>query len=172
MKKHLSKKRVVLAAIVTVALALASGVAYAYWTSTGGGTASAGVGAGDLSKIVVTQDGTPSGLYPGGDAQPIAFTVLNNAGYQVNVKTVSVAFASTNPITGGSGLLPACATDDFTLANSPVSLSGTNGVTIAKNTSVPFTSPGVTLPTIAMKDTAANQDACKNVTVHLVLTAS
>ena len=33
MKKHLSKKRVVLAAIVAVALAIGSGVAYAYWTS-------------------------------------------------------------------------------------------------------------------------------------------
>ena len=39
MRKHLSKKRVVLAAIVVVALAIASGVAYAYFTATGAGTA-------------------------------------------------------------------------------------------------------------------------------------
>src|SRR5450759_1033138 len=66
MQKHLSKKRVVLAAIVTVALALASGVAYAYWTSGGSGAGSAA--AGTTSGITVNQTNSVSGLYPGGPA--------------------------------------------------------------------------------------------------------
>lgn len=169
MKKHLSKKRVVLAAIVTVALAIASGVAYAYWTSTGSGTATAGVGAGTLDTLSVTQDSTPSGLYPGGSAQPISFSIKNTASYSQNVKSVTVEFDSP-AVSGGDG--PGCTASDFELTATPVTLNGIDGVTIATGVTTPFTSPGTTLPKIAMKETGSNQNDCKNATVNLVFTAS
>ncbi|MGA9761551.1 MAG: hypothetical protein WBQ14_03930 [Gaiellaceae bacterium] len=169
MKKHLSKKRVALAAIVVVALAIASGVAYAYWTGGGSGTATASVAAGTPDTISVTQDGAPSGLYPGGPALPIEFTITNTLGYDQTINSVAVSFGSP-AISGGDG--SDCTSSDFLLENQPVTLGDVTGV-IPEGGSVHFTTgtADVILPTIKMVETGVNQNDCKNATVNLKFSA-
>ncbi|HEY5159498.1 MAG TPA: hypothetical protein VII83_00365, partial [Gaiellaceae bacterium] len=88
MKKHLSKKRVVLAAIVTVALALASGVAYAYWTSNGTGAATANAAAGS-NTIGITATGV-AGIYPSATGQTVTFYATNSGNTSSPVGTIKL----------------------------------------------------------------------------------
>ena len=99
MKKHLSKRRVVLAAIVAVVLAIASGVAYAYWTASGSGTGSAAAAA-STSNVVVNQTALAAGaLYPGA-AIPLSGTFDNllNPG-SVYIGSVTASVTSVAPTT-------------------------------------------------------------------------
>jgi len=84
MKKHLTKRRVVVSAIV-LTLAIASSVAYAYWTSTGAGsgTANALTPAGSLTLHATV----PVGIYPGG-SKTVTFTADNAMGSDGYVATI------------------------------------------------------------------------------------
>jgi hypothetical protein len=123
MKKHLSKKRVVLAAIVVVALAIASGVAYAYFTATGAGTGNATVGS--SAGLTITSTAV-SGLYPGGADVSVPVQVVNgtNANEYVNVLSGTVA---TN---GG------CLTAWFVVDSKTVTTAVNKGATLNTNTNV------------------------------------
>jgi len=158
MKKHLSKKRVVLAAIVAVVLAISSGIAYAYWTSggTGGGTAAAGT----TSGIVVHQLSTVSGLYPGGSAVALNGKFDNSNSAAVHISSVT---ASVTGVTGAGtdSLKPLCTAADFTIAGSAA------GSTVPVGTGVGAWS-GLT---IQMVDGAANQDNCKGASATIAYTA-
>ncbi|MGC9974334.1 MAG: hypothetical protein ABSC36_02935 [Gaiellaceae bacterium] len=160
MKKHLSKKRVVLAAIVVVALAIASGVAFAYWTSSGSGTASAAAAAGSAG-VSVTQVGTVSNLVPGGTAQAVDFKITNGQSVKQYISSVAVSISSvTAPNSDGSH---PCSSADFTL----VQPNAVNADLAPGDTT--FQPSGAS---IAMKDTASNQDGCKGATVNLAFSAS
>lgn len=154
MKKHLSKKRVVLAAIVVVALTIASGVAYAYFSSGGNNTGTAGVGT--SSSLTVAQSGTVSGLVPGGAAQNVVVHVTNPATFKQSLSAVAINIASIAP----DGCLATWFTTTPPTIASPVVLNG--------SASQDFTG------TIAMIEpaTPTNQDVCKNAVITLSLVAS
>jgi hypothetical protein len=158
MKKHLSKKRVVLAAIVVVALAIASGVAYAYFTSSGSNTGTAGVG-GDTGLTVVQKSGTaPSGLVPGGPSQNIVVTVTNGATFAQAVKTIAVSVTATDKV--------GCDAGWFNVTNPVVSPSPYELGTSGPSASHDFTG------SISMTETHSDQSACKGAALTLSLNAS
>ena len=152
MKKHLSKKRVVLAAIITVALALASCVAYAYWTTSGNGISNAATActAGNLTVSVTVAGGIHPGL-----SVAVTGTIANPTSSSIHVS--SVAFASIDTVTN-------CAAGDFHFAT----VAPTNGATtLAAGTgSVGY------VGTLTMDDTGSPQDACQGQPLTLHLTAS
>ena len=164
MKKHLSKKRVVLAAIVTVALALASGVAYAYWTSggTGDGTATAGT---SVNFTVALEAPAPSNLLPGGSDQDIKVKVSNTASFAQTLSAVAVTIANTDGTAWTKTVgTSTCSKDDFSVSAQTVtktSLLATTGSVVVTAAKIHM----LDLPTV-------NQDACKNASVPLHFVAS
>ena len=123
MRKHLSKKRVVLAAIVVVALVIASGVAYAYFTASGAGTGSATVGS--SASLTITSDAV-SGLYPGGADLTVAVHVANGTGSNEYVNQLSGTVATN----GG------CLTAWFQVDTKSVTATVNHGATLDTSTKV------------------------------------
>jgi len=156
MKKHLSKKRVVLAAIIAVALAISSGVAYAYWTSTGSGTGSVAAANGG-TDLAITASGWAS-LAPGAvNAKPVNVVVQNPNTYSAHVN--NVVFGSVT--TSDAGCLPAW----FTVSGSPLNLNADLAVG-ASTASTPF-------GTITMSDLPSiDQNACKSATITIHFTSN
>jgi hypothetical protein len=176
MKKHLSKKRVVLAALVVVMLAIASGVAYAYWTAGGGGPGSAT--AGTTSSITVNQTNSAiTNLYPGGPAQALSGTFTNPNPGQVQIASVTAVVSSVTPLTGhtliGDGT-PDCVAGDFYITGSfagpytvPTGTGGAwNGISVGM-----VNRNGTAAPPTQISP-AANQDNCKGATVNITYTVS
>jgi len=158
MKKHLSKKRVALAAIVAVALAIASGVAYAYFTATGAGTGSATVGNSTAIVLTPTITGT---LVPGGTAATVSILVKNNGGGAQRVGTITLA--SITPDGGHSTCvttLGAAPANAFTMADVSVATTLAPGGTVTKTGS------------LQMNDTGISQDACQGATLSLSFTSN
>ena len=151
MKKHLSKKRVVLAAIVTVALALASGVAYAYWTSNGTGGATANAAAGS-NTIGITATGV-AGIYPSATGQTVTFSATNSGNTSSPVGTIKL---DTVTSTGLCQTMLTAHPNQFTMVDVPV----TAPAVIAANTVTPV----LLTPTGTLKwvDGAYDQSDCKN----------
>jgi len=151
------------------ALAVAGGVAvvavtgtaaFAYWTTTGTGTGSAATGTN--TGVTIVQTSTVSGLVPGGTAQAVDFKIHNSASTNQYVTSVSMSISSiTNAQADASK--PACTAGDFTL----VQPNAINADLAPGDT--PFSPSGAT---IALKDTALNQDNCKTVTVNLAFASS
>ncbi|MGD0167482.1 MAG: hypothetical protein ABSC51_09390 [Gaiellaceae bacterium] len=154
MKKHLSKRRVVFAAIVVVALAIASGVAFAYFSSSGSNTGTAGVGT--SQSLAVAQSGTvPSGLVPGGPAQDVQVTVTNNASFKQSLSALTISLDNTQ--------LPAgCDASWFTVTSPTVA----SPIVLAAHASTNLTG------SIQMTESNSLQDNCKNATLHLNFVAS
>jgi hypothetical protein len=147
--RRISRKFVVVAAVVGF-VAVGGGVAFAYWTVGGTGVGS-GV-AGTNSAITVVQTST--------------VTAINNSNASsVHVTTVAVSVASvtTAPLPEGTPVV-GCTGADYTITGSPMTL----------NVDVPTgNAQGAwSGATIAFNSTAANQDACKGVTVNLAYVAS
>lgn len=165
--RPLRRKPLIGAVVVTVAVVAGTGVAYAFWSTTGSGTGAAGVGT--STPVTVTQNGSPSGLVPGGAAQPIDFTVANTGSAPVQIRTVVIGF--------GTGFATGCSAADFTLVQPSKPSTGTP-LAIAANGSLVFTSTGTTSTTaptgasIAMVNSATNQDGCKSSSVPLTFSVS
>lgn len=158
---RMNRKRV--AAVATgLALVIATGaIAFAYWTNGGSGSGSASTGT--TTAITVNQTSAVTGLYPGGPAAPLSGDFDNPNDGPIFVHRVSAVLSS---VTGGAqdSSLPACTTADFALAGSPVTL----------DTEVP-SGNGVgswSGMTVRLLNTAANQDNCKNATVHITYTSN
>jgi hypothetical protein len=160
MKKHLSKRRIVLAALVAVVLAIASGVAYAYWTGGGNGTGTGATAAG-TTALTVNQSTVLTAMYPGDSAQTISGTFNNTSSGPVYVASVTASIAS---VTKAGIPAVGCDATDFTLATPVASV----------NASVPVGSTvgAWTGPKINFNNKITNQDACKGVVVNLSYTAS
>jgi hypothetical protein len=159
MKKHLSKKRVVLAAIVAVVLAISSGIAYAYWSSTGSGSNTASV-ASTAPGFTVTVGAISGSLVPGGSVN-ISGSVSNPNDTKLNLTTIAQA---ATPISIDALHSPGCLATDFTIS----ALSPTPALpkVLAKTESVTFTG------TLSMANTALDQNACKGATVTVNIAAS
>ncbi len=151
-------KRRKLIAATFVSLLVIAGVAVAYWTTTGSGTGTATTGTG--SAVSVTQVGTITGLVPGGAAQAVDFTVTNpkSTSQYVTSVTYSIASIQTSPGVAAVG----CSAADFTLVQ-PNAI----GADLPAGVSTFSPSGG----TLAMIDSATNQNGCKNVTVNLTFAA-
>jgi len=149
MRKY-SKRTAIVAVTAAVLLGTAGG-AYAYWTSTGNGSGTATADAA-ASTVTVNQTGSVAGLVPGGAALPLSgtFTSTNN---NVVVTALSATVASVDK-TG-------CLAKDFVIAGTAVIVNDTPA-TYSKTWS------GLT---IALKNTAANQDACKDAKVTITYAA-
>lgn len=146
------------AAIAGAVVLLAAAGAYAYWTTTGSGSGSATTGTN--SAVTVTQVGSVLALVPGGTAQAVNFSINNpkTTPQYVTTVTYSIASIESSPGTAAVG----CSVADFTLVQ-PTSIAAD----LAPGATA-FTTKGATL---AMNDTASNQDGCKNVTVNLTFAA-
>jgi hypothetical protein len=158
MKKHLSKKRVVLAAIITVALAIASGVAYAYFTATGAGTGSATVGSATTIVLTPTITGT---LYPAGAPASVSVVVKNNGSGAQYVNLIHLA--SITPDAGHS----TCVT---TVGAGPANAFTMADVSVAATIAPAGTTTKV--GSLQMNDTGISQDACQGATLTLNLTSN
>ncbi len=154
MKKHLSKRRVLLG-LVVVALAIGSSVAYAFWTSSGTGAGSADVGT--SSNFTVEQIAPlPTDLVPGGAAQDVNIRVTNTATAEQQLNSVTIAVDA--PGTCDDAWFTA--TDPA--AGLPVVLDAAGG---------PADSVDL-VGTIEMTESGTNQDACKNAAIDLDIDAA
>jgi hypothetical protein len=152
----LNRKRTTVVA-TGLALVLASAaIAFAYWTNSGSGSGSASTG--NTTGITVNQTSAVTGLYPGGPAAPLSGNFDNPNDSAIFVHQVSASLSSVSGGAEDPGL-PACTTADFALSGSPITL----------DTEVPSGNgvgswSGIT---VRLLNTAANQDNCKNATVHI-----
>lgn len=149
MRKY-SKRTIAAVAAVTVA---GSGLAFAYWTAGGTGTGSAATGT--TVPITAVQTSTVTAMAPGVAAQTLAGNFNNTNSGPVYVSTVSVAISS---ITKAGVAVTGCTSADYTLVQ-PTAVNAE----VANGTGVGSWGGG----SIAFKNLAANQDACKGVTVNL-----
>ena len=162
MKKHLSKRRVVVSALIAVLLAIASGVAYAYWTGggTGSGAASAATATSAVNPIQTT---VLTAMYPGDGAQTISGKFNNTGSSPVWVATVTASIGTVTQAAGAP--VGTCNSTDFTLTDTVVTV---NAEVPAGNNMGAWTGP-----TIKFNDKGAiNQDACKGATLVLNYTAA
>lgn len=168
----INKKAV--AGLAGLAVAVGSGgIAYAYWTTSGTGDGSAATGTSTPVTVAQLDDSGTSpvvgsditGLVPGGDAQTVSFRITNPVSTNQYVTSVAVSIVNPNGSVwsvGTSG--PACTAADFTIVQ-PASIA-------TDLTPGDHDYTGAAGATIALKDTSANQDNCKGVTVPLHFVAS
>jgi hypothetical protein len=142
------KKRVLVG--VSIAILAVAGVAVAYWTTTGSGEGSGKVAA--SNGTLVLHGSITNELTPGGSS-PVTFTADNKGTSSLQVGTVH-AVVSTNKV--------GCEAKDFTIADTEE-----NQVIAKESTTVSLSHNG----SIAMADTAENQDACKGATITLTLSS-
>lgn len=159
MAKIKSRKKLI--AITTAALLVAGGgsAAFAYWTAAGEGTGSAATGTTTAFEVVTT--GTAdAALTPGGLAQTHDFSVTNPGDGLQNLTSVSVVIdpAWSSKTAGVAGT---CTPADYTVSDPTIALRELEAGETVEGTF-----------TVAMKNLTTNQDACKGVTVPLIITAS
>ena len=160
MKKHLTKRRVVLSALVVLALAITASVAFAYFTSTGAGSSTATVGA--APNLTVTVDPISGDLLPG--------TSVDISGSVSNPNVTKLQLSHIVPgtpqvVIDTDHANAGCSADDFTVSSLTPS-AVTLPQTLSKNGSVSFTG------TLSMANTDENQDACQGATVTVNIAAS
>ena len=159
--RALTTKRPVAIAAAALVLAVVGDIAYAYWTSTGTGTGSATTGT--TSALTVNQTSTVTAMGPGVAAQTLSGDFDNPNDGRVFVKAIEATITST----GVAG----CTADDYTISGTSVigaSAPGAGGFVPANANGVGSWS-GLT---IAFKDTASNQDACKRAVLTIGYTAT
>jgi hypothetical protein len=153
--RKFSKKQYLAAGVTAALIVGGAGVAFAYWTSTGTGSGSATTGTSSAFTVAVDNVNLAD-LSPNGPTDTVNFTVTNpsSGNQQLNSTTASVVDTTNSGCTSG----------DFSVSATSLD-SGSYG-TLAHNGSVTghFT--------IQMIDTGSNQNACKNVTVHLKVDAA
>jgi hypothetical protein len=146
----LSRKVAVTAGVL--ASGLAASVAFAFWsangTGTGTGTVASGNGSVSLSAVIAP------GLYPGGTAE-VTITA-SNAGSQA----VAPGIISLTEVISDH---PDCDTTAFTMADVNASSES-----VPAAGSLELSHKG----TLAMANTASNQDACKGATLTLSLSSA
>jgi hypothetical protein len=148
--------------VPTVGGVFIAGTAFAYWSTSGSGTGTSLTGTG--STVTVTQTGTtPSGLSPGGTAQPIAFKITNPKSTPQYIASVTIGIGTIVLTSDGTTAATGCSASDFAIVQ-PTAIN-----TNLPSGDTPFNSSGAT---IKMLETGVNQDGCKNVTVNLTYTAA
>jgi hypothetical protein len=159
---RITKTKIASVLAVTAVVALGGTAAMAYWTTSGSGTGAAG--AGDVSDVGVFQTvASPSilnAMYPGASTT-LSGDFLNTNPGSVHLTTVTISSIDITPAVGASG---SCTAADF-------DLTGTG--TVGNSGAVPASTDGTAHSgswsglVFAMKNTASNQDGCKNATLTL-----
>ncbi len=178
MRKHFTKKRVIVLAVAALAIGIGTG-AYAFFNSSGHGTGAVAVGhSGAFTVTVNLATGGP--MLPGGGESTymeVTYTVANQtaAALQLNKVTISIADADGNPWSVQTDLgKPACTAADFELA---VGAAGAfaappiDDMTVARNPLAAGDMVGSRVR-VRMIETHVNQDNCQDATVPLYLAAS
>lgn len=144
-----TRSRVTVIATGTALTAATAGIAFALWSANGTGSGSATTAT--ARNLTVTAAAADAGLYPGGPAGAIGFTVANTNPYPVQLTGVSYS----NPDASG-----ACEADDVVLAaGAPSSVD----ITVPANGTANATIPGV----LGLAGTAG--DECQGVTLTVDL---
>ena len=151
----LTKKKILL---VTAALMMVAGAAFAYWTNTGSGTGSATTGTN--SPITIVQTGSSVTLQPGGASSTLSGTFDNPNTSPVFVNQVTATLAS---VSGAGTSAAGCTTADYELETATITI----GAEVSANDTTPWSGIKVRL-----KNTAFNQDDCKNATINLAYTSN
>jgi hypothetical protein len=149
-----NRKRSVVGAIATV-LVIAAGAA-AYWTAGGAGDGTATTGA--TEALVVNQVTVLEAMYPGDSPQTLSGTFDNGNDGLAYVTSVTASIASVMEA-DGTTVATGCDSDDFTLTDAVMSVGTEVPVGAGEGT--------WTGADIQFNNTAANQDACKDVIVNL-----
>jgi hypothetical protein len=152
-------KKIAIGVAAAAIVAVGGGTAFAYWSTSGSGSGSATTGTN--TSVSVAQVGSISALTPGSVAQKIDFSITNSAATNQYIASVAVSISSVESSPG----VPAvgCSATDFSIVQ-PTAINSD----LAHGTTT-FSPSGATL---ALKDTAINQDGCKNTTVNLAFDAS
>jgi hypothetical protein len=139
-----------------IAAVVVAGAAIAYWTAGGSGTGTGSTSTG-TSNVTVKQTTTLTAMFPGDSAQTLSGNFDNTNPGKTYIGTVTASIAS---VTKGGVTAVGCSAADFDLKNAAMNV----GAEISQGTGVGSWSGA----TIQFKnDPAANQDACKGVTVNL-----
>jgi len=146
--KFLKRKKVVVPLAIVAVLALTGG-AIAYWTASGSGSGNATVGTSSALTVTAVSFGGP--LYPG-SSTPVTFSVNNPGSAPIHVTSIT---------SGGISTTGSCLSSDF---------SFTNGTTLPAD--IPAGGSLAGTGTLAMANTALNQDACKSTSVGLTINAA
>ena len=85
--RRMTMRRIVIVGATAGAVLLTGGVAFAFWSSTGT-AAGAAVVATTASELTVSQVGTPTGLFPGGDPIDIVARVDNTTATDIQFTDV------------------------------------------------------------------------------------
>ena len=155
MRLSFFKSKKGLALLATLAIASIGAVgAYAYFATGGTGTGTAGTGG--PTALTITQEGTISGLLPGGPAAPVDFTVNNpNAGDEgLDYVGVSVTGTST----------PSCLASWFHVNQSFAVIGEIDAGTTFNSTSMAGGHSGTT---VQMTESGTTQNACENAVIPL-----
>jgi hypothetical protein len=180
MRRHLTRKRVMLLAIAALAIGISAG-AFAYFTASGNGTGHATVGSATGWTVTPT-DVTPDQLYPGGPSYAVGGTVTNGGSAAQQLNQVGAVIQAPSD-TGSDGLKPACTAADFAL-----STLGTDWVIDTATTTHLLVNQeiaaaghydwtGLNVAMVNRSDTSpgdglGNQDNCQGATVNVKFTAS
>jgi hypothetical protein len=160
---RITKTKIASVVAATAVVALGGTAAMAYWTETGSGSGSAATGT--THAIDVFQTSTVSGLFPAGTAQALSGDFINTNPSAVHLTTVT---GNVTDVTEAAGVTGTCNPADFVI-------TGTGTVT---GSSVPHSATSTTHVgswsglNVAMTDTGANQDVCKNATLVISYSAS
>ncbi|HZQ04928.1 MAG TPA: hypothetical protein VFA88_13035 [Gaiellaceae bacterium] len=150
MRKHLTKKRVIVLAVVAVGVAIGT-TAFAYFTASGSGSGSATVGSATGITLTASTTGAPT---PGGATGDVAITVHNGGSGSQYVDKVTVG-AITDADT-------ACDTSAFSVSPNPITVAQE----IAPGADV------VVHTTLSMANTASSQDDCQGDALAIALTSN
>jgi hypothetical protein len=154
MRLSFFKSKKGLALLATLAIASIGAVgAYAYFTTGASGTGTASVGG--PTALTIKQDGTVSGLLPGGPTQNVEYTITNNTSTPEYVNYVD--FSVTGPSYCG-------ATNFQTTQNSGQVVGEIAAGATFHSTTLPGGTSGLK---IAMLDTNVSQDGCEGASVAL-----
>ena len=153
-----NKFKTKVAVLATVLVVIAGGAAFAYWTASGSGSDTASTGTSD--PVTVVQTSTLDDMYPGQTAQVLSGTFNNpNPG-----NAYVTAVTATGYTIDAAHVTAGCAASgNYTLAGT----SNTPGEVPAGSSKGAWS--GLT---IAMNNTATNQDACKGATVTITYASS
>lgn len=165
MRKFSTKKLVVTAAVAAVLVGTGT-AAFAYWSSQGTGEGTATTAA-EATTLVVEQQGTPKGMYPGDAEQNLVVKVTNPGPNKVQVDTVSV--------------VPTVKLADKATGTCDPSDYQVNGDQLPAEGTVKLNWKAIELDAEAAQDstntvqffdkTETNQDGCKGATLVLTYTA-
>lgn len=158
MRKHFTKRRVILLSVVVIALALGAG-AFAYFTATGSGNGTANVGSATSITLTPTITGT---LYPNGSPASVSIVAKNTGSGAQFVNSVHLASITAD------GSHPSCVT---TVATSGSSTAFTMA-DVSVNTDLAPNGTVTKTGSLQMNDTGISQDGCQGATLTLNFTSN